>query len=94
MLSANHTGRIVYTGESDNPKCPPGFETGDFFTTEPWSFNEETLILLFTGDDYFDTYNVFDVTETTLILKGSGLFTCCDPAISNFTGGYLVFERE
>lgn len=94
ILSKDNTGRIVYNGENKNTKCPPGFETNDFFPTEPWKFDERIQTFTLIGDDYLDSYEVIELTTETLILKGAGFFTCCDPEISYYTGGYLKFERE
>ncbi|WP_172805184.1 lipocalin family protein [Aquiflexum balticum] len=94
FLLDDRTGKIVYKGESNNPKCPPGFETNNFFRTGPWEYNEESQLLTFRGDDYLDSYSVIELSPNTLVLKGSGFLTCCDASISYFTGGYLKFRKE
>jgi len=92
IMDKDFSGRIVYTGPQDNIKCPPGFQTGDVFDTEPWTF--ENGVLTFIGDDYFDSYEIITLSSSTLILRGAGQWTCCDPAISYYTGGYLRFSRR
>ena len=94
VLAEDNTGKIIYTGANDNPKCPPGFITNDFFTTETWETDELFQEFILIGDDYDDTYEIMELTSETLILKGSGFFTCCDPAISYYTQGYLEFKKE
>lgn len=94
ILSSNNTGKIVYNGENENPKCPSGFETDDFFSIEPWEFDELNQTFTLIGDDYLDSYDVIELSTETLILEGARFFTCCDSEISYYTGGYLEFERE
>lgn len=94
ILSNDNSGKIVYNGNSNNPKCPPEFETNDFFTTEPWEFDQTNQLFTLIGDDYDDVYEIIELTSEFLILKGSGFFTCCDSEISYYTGGYLKFERQ
>jgi len=93
ILSEDHTGKIIYTGKINNPKCPPDFKKGSFFTTEPWELTEENK-LEFIGDDYYDSYEIIELNSNILILKGSSFITCCDSSISYFTGGYLKFKKE
>lgn len=92
VLERDFSGRIVYTGAQDNLNCPPGFQSGDFFNTEPWKLDDG--VLTFIGDDYFDSYDIITLNRNTLVLSGSGQWTCCDPSISFYTGGYLKFSRE
>jgi hypothetical protein len=94
ILLNDNTGKIVYNGENDNPKCPPGFETDDFFSTEPWEFDELNQTFTLIGDDYFDSYVIIELSAETLILEGARFYTCCDSEISYYTNGYLKFERE
>ena len=94
VLSSDHTGKIIYNGENNNPRCPPGFETNDFFTTDPWEIDDLNQELTLIGSDYFDSYEIVELTSESLILKGAGFFTCCDATISYFTGGYLKFRKE
>lgn len=93
VLSEDHSGRIVYTGAPNNPKCPPDFKNGNFFSTDPWELMEGN-ILRFIGEDYDDIYGIVELNVDSLILKGSQIITCCDADISYFTGGYLKFRRE
>ncbi len=93
VLTSDNLGKIIYTGESNNPKCPNGFEANDFFTTETWRTDDLNQNFILIGDDYLDTYGIIELTLETLILKGSGFFTCCDSEISYYTGGYLKFEK-
>jgi hypothetical protein len=84
--------KIIYTGPNNNLRCPPNFSTNDFFPTEPWEItNNQTLS--FIGDDYYDRYEIIELSTTTLVLKRSGLFTCCDEYISYYTGGFLKFIK-
>ncbi|NER11788.1 Lipocalin-like domain-containing protein [Muriicola jejuensis] len=92
VLENDYSGRIIYTGPGDNDKCPPGFQTGNIFNTEPWKL--ENGVLVFIGDDYFDSYEIITLNKNTLVLKGSGQWTCCDPEISYYTDGYLQFSRQ
>jgi hypothetical protein len=93
ILSEDHNGKVIYNGEINNPKCPPDFKKGSFFTTGPWEITDGNK-LGFTGDDYYDTYEIIELNSDSLVLKGSGFMTCCDMDISYFTGGYLKFKRE
>lgn len=93
ILEKDFTGKIVYLGKNENPKCPPGFSTNDSFALEPWEIDKEGKYFTLNGDDYSDSYEIIDLTHDMLILKGSGFFTCCDPAISYYTGGFLKFQR-
>ena len=92
VMENDFSGRIVYTGAGDNVKCPPGFQTGDEFITEPWKL--ENGVLTFIGDDYLDSYEVITLNRNTLVLRGAGQWTCCDPDISYYTDGYLRFSRQ
>jgi len=94
ILSNDNTGKIVYNGGIENTRCPTGFETGDFFTTEPWKFDKINQTFTLIGDDYLDSYEVIELSSGTLILKGAGFFTCCDSNISYYTDGYLKFEKD
>ena len=94
VLKEDFTTRLIYTGTNNNPKCPPGLETNDTFTIEPWYYDSSYEELVFMGSDYLDSYEIMELNDTTLVLKGSGIFTCCDPDISYFTDGYLKFQRE
>ncbi|WP_299442397.1 lipocalin family protein [uncultured Aquimarina sp.] len=94
ILSNDNTGKIVYNGGNNNPKCPPGFDTDDFFPTHPWTFDELNQTFTLMAYDYSDSYEIIELSSEILILKGSGFFTCCDSEISYYTGGYLKFERE
>ena len=93
ILSDDNSGKIVYNGKINNPKCPVDFKRGSFFTTESWEVTEENR-LGFIGDDYYDLYEIIKLSSKILILKGSGFMTCCDADISYFTGGYLEFQKE
>ncbi len=84
--------KIIYTGSNENPKCPPNFKTNDYSTTPPWKIEDDELI--FIGDDYFDVYQIVELTNKTLILKGAGFLTCCDEEISYYTDGYLKFKKK
>lgn len=95
ILSSDHTGKIVYIGDNNNPNCPNGFESNSsYFPTHPWEINEEDLSLVFMGDDFNDVYDIVELNSNTLILRRSGFFTCCNADISYFTGGFLQFEKE
>lgn len=94
VLSEDGTTEIVYIGENDNPKCPSGFETNDSYSIEPWSYDEQDQSLIFTGDDYIDSYSIIELSDHTLVLDGSGFITCCDFNIDYYTGGFLKFERN
>lgn len=94
VLYENQTGEIIYLGANNNPNCPPGFETNDLFSSGDWSVDDPPIIFTLIGDDYEDPYQIIELSETTLVLAGAGFITCCDPAISYYTGGYLEFERE
>ena len=93
ILSEDHSGKVIYNGEINNPKCPPHFKKGSFFATESWVLNDE-INLVFTGNDYDDIYEIIELNSKSLVLRGSGFMTCCDADISYFTGGYLKFEKE
>jgi len=93
ILLEDHSGKIIYTGKINNPKCPTDYSSGSFFTTESWEITDENS-LRFIGDDYYDTYEIIELNSNFLILKGSGFMTCCDSDISYFTGGYLKFKKE
>lgn len=90
-LNDNQAGKIFYTGEPNNPRCPPNLETYDFANIPPWDVNNNYLE--FIGDDFIDIYEIIELSSDLLVLKGSGFWTCCDASISYFTGGYLKFER-
>jgi hypothetical protein len=94
VLKDDFTANLVYTGPNNNPKCPTGMETNDSFAIEPWYYDSNYEELVFMGSDYLDSYQIMELSVTTLVLKGSGFFTCCDPDISYFTDGYLKFQRE
>lgn len=96
VLSTDPSGKIVYVGMGNNPKCQPGFEHGDFHNTQYWELIEENGIkyLRFIGDDTLDQYEIIELNSTTLILKGAGFLTCCDPDISYYTGGYLRYVKK
>jgi len=94
VLFEDNTGRIVYNGENNNPRCPSGFETNDFFTIEPWELDESNNKFILAGDDTIDEYEIVTLNSETLILEGAGFYSCCDASISYFTDGYLKFEKE
>ncbi len=94
VLNENRTGEIIYVGTNNNPNCPPGLQTNDFFATGTWTVDEPPVIFTLIGDDYEDPYEIVELSDTTLILAGSAFITCCDPDISYYTGGYLEFVRE
>jgi hypothetical protein len=89
--------KLIYTGQNNNLRCPPNFNTNDFFGTGPWKIAKEPWLnnqsLTFIGDDWSDTYEIMELSTTTLILKGSGFITCCDEKISYYTDGFLKFVR-
>ena len=92
VLNKDGSGSIIYTGPNDNPKCPPGFQSGSRFNIPPWKAEERNLIL--SGSDHDEIYQIVELTASELVLKGSGIMTCCDPGISWFNGGYLKFRRK
>ena len=93
ILSEDYTSKVIYTGEINNPKCPPNFKKGSFLSTANWEITDEN-ILKFIEDDYLDTYEIIELDSNILVLKGSSFMTCCDVDISYFTGGYLKFKKE
>jgi hypothetical protein len=93
VLAEDHSGKIIYTGGPNNLKCPPNFKNGDFFSTGSWALTDGGSLRIL-NDDYEDIYEIVELDAHSLILKGSGLMTCCDPQISYFTGGFLKFKRK
>ena len=93
ILLDDNSGKIVYNGKINNPKCPTNFKKGSFFNIKFWEATEENKLEFF-GDDYLDSYEIIKLRSNILVLKGSGFMTCCDADISYFTGGYLEFEKE
>lgn len=93
VLRRDYSGRRIYIGPNDNPKCPPGTRTNHSSPTLPWKLDENMQRLTFIGSDFFDSYEIVELTTETLILEGAGFLSCCDEDISYFTGGYLRFER-
>lgn len=89
-LGNNQIGKIYYTGEPNNPRCPTNFQTNDYFNTPPWDV--DFLGLNFIGSDFIDSYEIIELSSDVLILRGSSFMTCCDPNISYY-GGFLKFER-
>ena len=85
VLYENGFGEIIYIGPNNNPNCPEGLETNDSFSSGPWETESPPVIFTIIGEDFTDPYFIEELTESTLVLQGSGFLTCCDESISNFT---------
>ena len=93
ILNDDFTAQMIEPGNPDNPDCitpvKPDYIIG------PWQFdeNDETgaLSVVFIHDDYFDGYEIEEITQSTLVLKGSGFLTCCG---QSYTDGYVKFTRQ
>lgn len=94
ILYENGSGELIYIGPNDNPNCPEGLQTNESYSAGPWETESPPVIFTLIGDDFVDPYYIVELSETSLILQGSGFLTCCDESISSFTGGFLKFERE
>lgn len=93
-LNANGTTNMTYTGLENNPTCWPGMQTNDSWDYLPWQIDPADdeypyTALEFIGDDYYLGFEIEELTETTLVLRGAGLYV-----YDGFTDGYLKFERQ
>lgn len=93
FLYGDFTSAKVYLGESDNQYCFPNIKREIPYPYLPYRITGNNETLTFIGDDFNDSYPIIELTNETLVLKGSGFLTCCDESIGYFTGGYLKFER-
>lgn len=91
-INSNNTFRNIYKGNPENANCNTGQLT---VMPSPCQIkqNSNSTEFIIVGDDYFDSYNVVQADDTTLVLEGSGLMTCCNSEIGYYTGGYLKFTR-
>ncbi|MFL9844388.1 hypothetical protein [Flavobacterium rhizosphaerae] len=94
VLNADGTSQMMVLGNPENSDCIIFHDNYEYLPWYTENINDPAFFTLtFMGDDYNITNQIVQMSGTLLTLKDSGFLTCCDPGISNFTGGYLKFEK-
>ena len=67
------------------------FKDNNKYGFAAWGTKRGKKVFIYDNID-MDTYEVITLNRNTLVLRGSGQWTCCDPEISYYSNGYLEFS--